>query len=84
MVLKRLSGRHSINRKPRQLIDVLLLGLPFTSSACGDSSGQRCSPKQDLEYAIELGRGGVYLKLTPRGTPGSCIAKTEPLGAPFV
>ena len=40
MVLKRLSGRHSKNRKPRRLIDGLFPGLPFTSSACGHSSGK--------------------------------------------
>jgi hypothetical protein len=42
------------------------------------------TPKQAVEHAIEMGRVGSYLKLTPRCTPGSCIAKAEPLGAPFV
>ena len=40
--------------------------------------------KRALEHAIEMGRGEVYLKLTPSCTPGSCIAKAERLGAPFV
>jgi hypothetical protein len=31
MMLKRLSGRRSINSKPRRLIDVLRPGLAFTS-----------------------------------------------------
>jgi hypothetical protein len=55
----------------------------FFKRAAG-KPGAFWTPSWSWNTRLRWGGLGPTLKLTPRCTPGSCIAKAERLGAPFV